>query len=579
MKLRTSISLAAAMLLTATAFAQSVPQFVAMNVDTPSSKVFEVSPEGYTASYFFYEYCTNGVCFNDGAHVIVHNGDGQKVMEIKFEKPVSNTSTPSKVFIKDGVVDQDNNLIVAGSFRSDVDFSSNSSTPTILNGNDYNSNNSSMFIAKYRISDGALLWVQAMHTTVANVNSFISNIHLTLDNDNNLYAFCNSVTGSFDIDPGPGVVAVNEQSFIAKYSGADGSYMNSKVLQGSFAYNYKALRYLNDKLYFLAINDSSATSARFYFEQMDPVSLQVIVSKQFGSFGLDNTSTGRDKQTDFKMDRDNNLWFMGSFINAINLPTTTGSFVQPVFAGYRGFFLAKMDANFDVTDVKMLQTTSNAYFCPVTFGFDSLNNILLMGSVQDSIDLDLGAGTSWVHNQSATPGWGGNNYMAYYDNGLQLQWVKSWGGTANMSMDYASIGRNRNIYITGSFKGTVNFDIDGGSHSFTSASTVTPFYDQYYSHYKWLTAPGSLGIHNNSLAAGPSFTIYPVPASDKLFIRTTSSSTNITATIADINGAVISSNRMNGSTMEISLEGMAPGQYLIRLTGKDFTEIRSFTKL
>lgn len=347
----------------------SIPAVDNIGKDTLQPMPLTISPKGYTAGYTYYEYCTNVICFNDGMRISVFDNNGALVTSLAFEKPSNNTSTSSRFFVHDAVFDKSNDLVLAGTFHSDINFDPNNSTSTLLVGNTEFSNTTDLFIAKYHLPDGKLKWVKVIR---GNNNPLATFSHLTVDKSNNIYLLASKLNGTFDVDPGAATVNFTNP-FIAKYS-ANGDYLASKPAGNISTQYYNALKYLNDRL-FLVSNEDSAGKKTFSMRQYDMNTLNVIRSKKFGLFEEDNTSTGRRKTYDVLYGK-NEIWLLGQHINSINLPAANGALTQSLAYNERGFFVARLDTSWNVQEVKMIQKTKNQYYCPIKMGLDSLNNLM-----------------------------------------------------------------------------------------------------------------------------------------------------------------------------------------------------------
>ena len=139
---------------------------------------------------------------------------------------------------------------------------------------------------------------------------------------------------------------------------------------------------------------------------------------------------------------------------------------------------------------------SKGYVNTLRFHIDKSGNHLVPMGINDSTDVDPGPGTSYFH-----PGPGNKSILVKYDSLGGLIWARAI--TGNTTADEATIrdlnsDEDRNIYITGSFSGTVDFDPGAGSANLTASGVQDFFICKYDSNgnYLWghrFGSPGGVG--------------------------------------------------------------------------------------
>src|SRR5690606_7919599 len=126
--------------------------------------------------------------------------------------------------------------------------------------------------------------------------------------------------------------------------------------------------------------------------------------------------------------------------------------------GKGAYFLAKYDAQGGLVHVRQLGAGVRA------IARDANGDIFITGSFSGTRDFDPGAGTASL---SGT-GTGSNLYVAKYDaNGAYIHAFAIGGGTAH-DVNAVTTDPSGNVYITGSFGGTVDFDPGAGTASLVS---------------------------------------------------------------------------------------------------------------
>lgn len=96
-------------------------------------------------------------------------------------------------------------------------------------------------------------------------------------------------------------------------------------------------------------------------------------------------------------------------------------------------------------------------------GSDASGNIYATGGFNGTVDFDPGPGTVNLTSFGTT-----DIYVAKYNSSGSLIWAKQFGGTL---VDYGSslgVDASGNVYVTGYFQGTADFDPDAGTFNLTS---------------------------------------------------------------------------------------------------------------
>ena len=96
---------------------------------------------------------------------------------------------------------------------------------------------------------------------------------------------------------------------------------------------------------------------------------------------------------------------------------------------------------------------------------DSSGNVYTTGYFTGTVDFDPGAGTSNLTSVGST-----DIFISKLDSSGNFVWAKSMGGTGTDQANSISIDSSSNIYTTGYFAGTVDFDPGAGTSNLTSAS-------------------------------------------------------------------------------------------------------------
>ena len=167
--------------------------------------------------------------------------------------------------------------------------------------------------------------------------------------------------------------------------------------------------------------------------------------------------------------------------------------------------------------------TSNDYGYAVTV--DASGNVYTIGEFLGTADFDPGTGTN---NLSSN---GEPDVFVQKLNPLgNLLWAKSFGGTGS-DFGYSAADASGNVYTTGYFSGTVDFDPGTGTTNLTSNGSLDVFVQKL--------TPLTTGIIENSFEYEP--TVYPNPTLGNFSIDLGAVYESSIVSITDISGKLIES--------------------------------------
>lgn len=327
-------------------------------------------------------------------------------------------------FPSDIMFDPNGDVILAGTFNNTVDFD-----PTAAVFNRSASNNGAFF-AKYDGDDGSLIWVSTIGGT-----QYDALLGMDIDSDGNIY-ITGYMGGSADLDPGPGT------TFFAT-AGSRDLYLG---------------KYNNDG--------------------------EIVWAYMMGSASV-------DEGKDIKVDASGNVYlaatFMGDFDIDPSVSTTTLSNVNSIDC-----LLAKFDNNGAFQWARTIGGSGDDNM----YGFDTDNsgNIYVTGAYNGTADFDPGPGTD---NKTAT---GQTDlFFAKFSAAGQIQWAHSIGSTTNDIGYNIHVDHRNEIYITGSFSGTVDFDPSAADNSLSVNGGTDAFVARYDSDGNYKDA-FNIGGGSNDLA-------------------------------------------------------------------------------
>ncbi|MEQ8625617.1 MAG: T9SS type A sorting domain-containing protein [Vicingaceae bacterium] len=185
-------------------------------------------------------------------------------------------------------------------------------------------------------------------------------------------------------------------------------------------------------------------------------------------------------------DLNGNIYVTGFFQDTADFdPDTSVSNLIP--NGEGDIFILKLDSSGNFIWAKGLGST----------GFDEgrsitvdKNNIYVTGDYIGNVDFDPGSGTSFLPSFS-----GINSFIQKLDLNGNLLWVNGVLGSGSEGGYKVELDRNSNVYSTGSFEGTVDFDLGAGVRNLTSNGLSDIFIQKLDSagNFVWAQSMGSSG--------------------------------------------------------------------------------------
>ncbi len=308
-------------------------------------------------------------------------------------------------------VDKLGNVYSAGQFDYTVDFDPG---PGVFTLTATNWTNSGVYISKLN-SAGEFLWAIQIPTYTD-----FGNIEIRVDGDNNVY-IASELRLPSDFDPGPGVFMLSPigpvDAFVAKY-------------------------------------DSNGN---------------LIWAKQFGGPG--DTVPKSDV---LDIDNENNVVICGKFNRVVDFDPGIAVYNMTSSAHIQAF-IVKLNSNGEFIWARQFGNSPIVYSGSniVDVKCDTQGNIYAIGDFSGSCDFDSGPGTFLLESNGLT-----NPFISKMNRDGNLIWAKSITNTTKGTDEFSDtrgidVDANQNIYVTGDFYGT--FDFDPGPQTFLLSS----------SHYDW----------------------------------------------------------------------------------------------
>ena len=401
------------------------------------------------------------------------------------------------------VTDPSGNIYTTGSFKGVVDFD-----PSAGVNNLSASGLSDIFVAKFD-TYGTFIWAKQIGGAANDKGCSIA-----LDSLGNIYT-----TGYFrdtvDFDPGVGIFNLssgfNGAMFILKLDSM-GDYVWSKSMNGtigsgvnvnSIAIDGSGNVYTTGTFYgtvdFLpGIGISNLTSA-------GGNDIFVLKMDVFGYFDWVKQIQGPQDQTAWSIatDASDNLYITGWFNGFTDFNPDIATYYLTA-GGFSDVFILKLDSYGNFAWAKKIGGTDLAYAYSVAI--DTAGNVYAIGEFYGTVDFDPGIG---IFNLSTI---GMNVFVIKLDHHGNFIWAKDIGGTNSAYGRSIILDAISNVYITGIFSGTTDFNPGTDVFNSTSAGGLDIFISKLDSsgNFSWAKVIG--GVSND---AGHSMTL---DKSNNLFV-------------------------------------------------------------
>lgn len=374
-------------------------------------------------------------------------------------------------------VDNSGNIFSSGDYQGySFDFDPG---PGVLIINNSNAIVRSGYVRKID-SDGNLLWAYKIGNS--NGNSVVNSIKLTNSGD----VIC---TGYFqstvDFDHGPGVTNLtstgSSSAFILKIN-SDGTFNWVKqIISDSGVAGFSIAISSLDEISVVGsfsgqtdfdpsastFNITSTSVADAFVLKLDPLGNFVWV-KSFGPppSTPNNSIEGYLNHT---VDNDGNILITTYFLQSIDFDPGPGIAMETAPAGSSYTAILKLDPNGDFGWVKVIGTYAS-WSCevlPTDIGIDDLNNVYIVGMAKGSVDYDPG-----TNNQNASSS-AYHLYILKLDENGDFQWKHRSVSTHDVKGEGLDVLPSGEVFVTGSFLGTTDFDQSTGVMELTTVQGST----------------------------------------------------------------------------------------------------------
>lgn len=362
-------------------------------------------------------------------------------------------------------VDVSGNVYTTGTFRGSVDFDPGPGV-AIMNGGSLDD----VFISKLDAS-GNFVWAKQ----IAGIGTDGGN-EIKVDGLGNIY-----LTGYFDsiadLDPGPGTFTVsalgNYEIFVLKLD-ASGNFSwaahFNNINYNTFIHQGVSIDVDNAGNVYTIGNFEDTTDfdpgpGVFNLWPVSPSDVFICKLNSFGSFvwaksfGSGSVDQGRAIQVDAL----GNVYTTGVFGGFADFDPGPGVYNMSTNAGSLDIFISKLNSAGNFIWARSIggkgSDGSNS------MEVDASGNVYVTGAFVDTLDMDPGVGTATVASASFN-----DMFILKLDSSGNYIWGKATSGTFVMAGYEVRIDASNNVYASGSFGGTVDFDPGPATYSLTSTN-------------------------------------------------------------------------------------------------------------
>lgn len=370
----------------------------------------------------------------------------------------SSTDSPKSV------VDENGNLYVTDVFKGTFDFDPGPAVFNLTSAGDFD-----ISICKLDVN-GNFIWAKRIGSS-----SLDSSHSIELDGANNVY-ISGAFSESVDFDPGIGVYNLSSFSvagwngFICKLN-ANGDFIWAKNFESSFSNTISNMSVNNDGKIFI-------TGAFRGTVDFDPSSNNALLSSDgtqrdiyigsydsFGNLIWIYRIGGNNEEivSNIVHDGFSNIYLAIAFLGTVDLnpgPDVLNLTDGPNPGGDWCFL--KLNTTGDLMFAKQF----SAYYSLRSIAVDSSGNIYHSGSFSGTVDFDPGPG---IFDLSASGN--GDMLVSKLDSSGNFSWAKSFGSvdpTSSESILDMKIDPFDNVFLTGYFGGTVDFDTGVGVYNLSA---------------------------------------------------------------------------------------------------------------
>jgi hypothetical protein len=385
-------------------------------------------------------------------------------------------------------VDAAGNMYTTGYFQNTTDFDPgigvSNLTSASLNGND-------VFVSKLD-SSGDFVWAKRLGGTSTDTGNAVA-----VDAAGNVYT-TGYFKGTADFDPGVGTSDLtslgNQDVFVSKLdssgnfvwaksfgAGSDDDATGVAVDAAGNVYTTGTFRSTVDFDPGAGTSNLTAVQPDVFVSKLDS-SGNFVWAKSFGGTSTDNGFA-------IAVDAAGNVYTTGYFYVTADFDPGAGT-SNLTSTGLQDIFVSKLDSSGNFVWAKSFGGTDTDIGNAVAV--DGAGNVHTTGSYRSTADFDPGVGLSNLTSVSASS----DGFVSKLDSSGNFVWAKSFGGTNTEAGRAVAVDAAGNVYTTGHFGETADFDPGAGTSNLTSGGVADGFVSKLDSsgNFVWAKRLGGTNV-------------------------------------------------------------------------------------
>lgn len=356
------------------------------------------------------------------------------------------------------------------------------------------------------------MWAKSQGGTVQDRGS-----SMAFDAKGNIFT-TGTFKGTSDFDPDTGTVNKVSKSgsdiYISKFA-ANGKFLWVKSIEGGGGddYVYSIQTDSSGNIYIAGSYtnyidcDPDTGTYNLYSPKSGYTNIFILKLDNSGNFVWGRGMGGNDYSlaSSIALDKSGSVLVSGYFQGTTDFDPDTSTYNLSA-SGSLDIFIAKLSGSGNFIWARAIGGAKEDY--AVSLVTDTAKNVYIAGFWEGTADFDPSSGTAYL-----TPNGMSDMFIAKYNSSGNFKWVKSMGGRKFDYLQSMAIDANQNIYTTGWFQDTVDFDPGSG----TSQKISAGFWDIFISkldkngNFVWVkTTGGKDGEYSYSITVDDSGNIYTV---------------------------------------------------------------------
>jgi len=173
---------------------------------------------------------------------------------------------------------------------------------------------------------------------------------------------------------------------------------------------------------------------------------------------------GSSSSNSITTDSDGNVYTTGSFRQTVDFDPGVN---EEIFTAMENadMFVKKVNSNSELIWIKVMTGPGSCYGNSIKI--DNFGDIYISGDFSDTVDFDPNNGITTVYTDEFK-----STFLLKLSPNGNLIWIKTLTGSAYTHYNSLNLDKSNNIYMTGRYTGTVDFDLNGGVNNLTASSSA-----------------------------------------------------------------------------------------------------------